>query len=83
MGEHYEIRVEGHLDRSWGDWFGGMAMHHEPGGETLLRGPVADQAALHGILTRVRNLNLKLISVTMCGSERVPAGEKEEGGIEE
>jgi hypothetical protein len=77
--ERYEIRVEGHLDRSWRDWFGGMAMRHEPNGDTLLRGPVEDQAALHGILARLRNLNLKLISITLCGAESEPAGNKEEG----
>jgi hypothetical protein len=66
-GEYYEVRVEGHLDNAWDDWFGGMAVQREPGGQTVLRGTVADQAALHGILARVRDLNLRLVAVTRRG----------------
>jgi hypothetical protein len=63
MTQHYEIRVKGHLDPSWSDWFDGMTIIHEPSGETLLTGTLVDQAALHGLLTRVRDLGILLISV--------------------
>ena len=59
----YEIRVEGHLSDSWSDWFEGLSIHNEPGGETTLRGPFTDQAALFGMLGRIHALNLILISV--------------------
>ena len=59
----YEIRVEGHLDDRWGDWLGGMTITLADNGETLLTGRVIDQAALHGLLKKVRDLGLPLISV--------------------
>jgi hypothetical protein len=59
----YEIRVKGHLDARWASWFDGLALTHERDGTTVLRGPVADQAALHGLLSRVRDLGLPLVSV--------------------
>ncbi len=58
MTHFYEIRVKGHLDSSWSDWFDGMMIIHEDNGETLLAGTVADQAALHGLLSRVRDLGI-------------------------
>jgi hypothetical protein len=58
----YQIRVEGHLGPRWKDWFGGMTIALEDNGETLLTGPVADQAALHGLLRKVRDLGMPLIS---------------------
>ncbi len=58
----YQIRVKGHLDRRWTDWFGGMAITLEENGDTLLTGPVEDQAALHGLLRKVRDLGMPLIS---------------------
>lgn len=70
----YHIRVRGALDESWSDWFEGMAVAPQPGDETLLAGPVTDQAALHGILGRIRDLNLGLLSV-----HRVEAEEGQEG----
>lgn len=66
----YMIKVEGCLDKKWADWFEGMAVRHE-GQMTVLEGPVLDQAALHGLLARVRDLNLILISV-----ERGESGQK-------
>lgn len=60
----YQIRVKGHLDRRWTDWFGGMTITLEEGGDTLLTGPVADQAALYGLLRKVRDLGMPLISAT-------------------
>lgn len=59
----YELRVEGHLDENWSTWFDGMAVTREDDGTTTLRGLVADQAALHGLLTKVRDLAVTLISV--------------------
>jgi hypothetical protein len=71
-GEHdkprlYEIRVEGHLDERWADRFGGMTITLADHGETLLTGPVSDQAALHGLLKKVRDLGLPLVSVNPVG----------------
>ena len=59
----YQIRISGHLDRQWSDWFGGVNITLEDNGNTLLTGPVADQAALHGLLRRVRDLGMPLLSV--------------------
>ena len=59
----YQIRVEGHLGPQWTDWFGGLAITPEATGATLLTGPVVDQAALYGLLRRVRDLGLPLLSV--------------------
>ena len=59
----YEIRLKGHLDDRWADWFEGLTITREANGETLLAGPVADQAALHGLLKKVRDLGVTLISV--------------------
>jgi hypothetical protein len=60
----YRIRVKGHLGPQWTDWFGGMTITLEDDGETLLTGPVVDQAALHGLLGKVRDLGMPLISAT-------------------
>jgi len=59
---HYRIKLKGHLDDKWSDWFEGMDIS-TGGGETILSGQVADQAALHGLLIRIRDLNLTLLSV--------------------
>ncbi len=59
----YHIRVEGHLDPSWSEWLEGMAIGLLENGQTLLSGPVADQAALYGLLAKIRDLNLNLLSV--------------------
>ncbi len=61
--QHYEIRLKGHLDARWGDQFEGMTITLEVDGNTLLSGPVEDQAALHGLLRKVRDLGLPLLSV--------------------
>jgi len=62
--ERYEIRIKGHLDDRWADWFEGLTITALDNGETLLTGPVVDQAALHGLLRKVRDLGMPLISVT-------------------
>ena len=59
----YEIRLKGHLEARWMKWFDGLAIMLEENGDTLLSGPVADQAALHGLLKRIRDLGLPLLSV--------------------
>jgi hypothetical protein len=59
----YEIRVEDHLTERWSDWFEGLTIHNETGGETILSGAFIDQAALFGTLTKIHSLNLTLISV--------------------
>ena len=62
--DQWEIRLKGHVDARWGDWFGGLTITKERDGTTALRGPVTDQAALHGLLRMVRDLGLPLVSVT-------------------
>lgn len=65
----YEIRLKGYLPAEWSDWFGGMAVAYDDEGNTLLTGPIADQAALHGLLDRVRDLGIPLLAVTRVGQE--------------
>jgi hypothetical protein len=60
----YEIRLKGHLDDRWTDWFEGLTISLEEDGDTLLTGPVVDQAALHGLLKKVRDLGMSLVSVS-------------------
>ena len=62
--ETYEIRIQGHLAERWSAWFDGMDVTAADDGSTLIRGQVADQAALHGLIQKVRDLGLPLISVT-------------------
>ena len=59
----YQIRIKGHLGREWTDWFEGLTLTALDNGETLLTGPVVDQAALHGLLRKVRDLGMPLLSV--------------------
>jgi hypothetical protein len=70
----YEIRLKGHLDNRWAEWFEGLTITLEDDGDTLLTGPVVDQAALHGLLKKVRDLGLPLVSVSPLkpGSSTTP-----------
>ena len=72
MPTTYEIRVKGHLSLRWSEWLNGMTITHEPNGETRLYGLVADQAALFGVLIKIHNLNLALISVNPAATDAAP-----------
>jgi hypothetical protein len=79
----YQIRIAGHLGPRWADWFAGLTITREANGDTRLTGPVVDQAALHGLLRRVRDLGLPLLAVVRLetGHADVPVGkEQREGG---
>jgi len=65
----YQIKVKGNLDQRWSDWFDGFAITPQADGATQLTGPVADQAALHGLLGRIRDLGLPLLSIARLESE--------------
>ena len=66
----YEIRLTGRLDAHWAAWFDGLTVRQETDGTTVIGGPIADQAALHGVLQRVRDLGLPLVSVTSVEPEQ-------------
>ena len=66
----YEIRVKGHLDRRWSEWFDGLEISNMENGDTVLSGEIVDQAALHGVLAKVRDLNLPLVAVSSVGPDR-------------
>jgi hypothetical protein len=66
----YEIRLKGHLDSRWTAWFDGLTLAHDSDGTTIIHGLVADQAALHGLLQKVRDLGLPLVSVTQVPTRR-------------
>ncbi len=66
----YEISLKGHLDTRWAAWFDGLSLTHHSDGITVIHGPVPDQAALHGLLQKVRDTGLPLISVTRVGPEQ-------------
>jgi hypothetical protein len=70
----YQIRIKGHLGRQWTDWFSGLAITLEDNGDTLLTGLIVDQAALHGLLRKVRDLGMPLISVS--SRSQLEEGEK-------
>jgi len=71
----YEFRVQGRLDQRWSSWFNGLTISYEDEGITVLRGPLVDQAALHGVLIKVRDLALPLLSVNQVPvSEADPSG---------
>ena len=61
----YRLRVDGHLDPHWSSWFGDLSVSHDGDGTTTLTGPVADQAQLHGLLTKIRDLGVTLICLAV------------------
>ncbi|HMQ34155.1 MAG TPA: hypothetical protein PKD53_25705 [Chloroflexaceae bacterium] len=69
MSDYYIIRVRGHLASHWADWFAPLIIRNEPQGEALLAGRLPDQAALHGVLVRIRDLGLPLISIASGAPE--------------
>ncbi len=71
----YEIRLQGHLDEQWAAWFGGLTLTWEDNGDTLLTGPVVDQAALHGVLRKVRDLGLPLLAVRRIEPDQTDASD--------
>ena len=68
----YEIRVQGHLHSRWAAWFDGLDLDQESGGVTVIHGPVVDQAALHGLLHKLRDVGLPLLSVSQVDRRDVP-----------
>lgn len=66
-----KIRIEGHLDKGWMDWLDGFTITHTEGNETLLSGPVQDQAALYGLIAKLRDLGVKLVSINYRGQSSV------------
>lgn len=76
--QQYEIRIKGHLNQRWSHWFEGFVIALKDNGETLLSGPVVDQAALHGVLIKVRDLGLSLVSVTPVQREQTKNANKGE-----
>jgi hypothetical protein len=75
-GEMYVFRVEGHLDEHWSDWLGDLELRHHEDGTSSLTGRIVDQAELHGVLAKLRDLGVTLIAVTPAGSPH-PTTEKE------
>lgn len=71
----YQIRIKGHLGRQWKDWFRGLIITLEDNGDTLLTGPVVDQAALHGLLKKVRDLGMPLLTVTRVKADQEDASD--------
>jgi hypothetical protein len=75
--DRYEIRLKGHLDARWAAWFDGLSLTHEGDGITVIHGPVIDQAALHGVLRKVRDVGLPLLSVVRVEADQSDAATAE------
>ncbi len=69
MAERYHIRVKGHLDPSWSVWFDDLTITNEANGDAVIAGPIVDQAALHGVLIKVRDLGLTLLGVSLVAAD--------------
>jgi len=66
----YQIKVKGHVDDQWSDWFNGLTITHQDDGTTILSGPLPDQTALHSVLDKIRDMNLPLVLVQLIEQER-------------
>lgn len=75
--QNFEIQIEGHLDLDWSEWFDGLSLTHEEDGTTVLKGSDLDQAALHGLIAKIRDLGLTLLSVE---GQRVEPGAPDRKG---
>ena len=69
MSSQYRITIKGHLDHHWSDWFDNMTITNDANGEAILCGPLPDQAALHGVLIKIRDLGLPLLAVTTVATD--------------
>jgi hypothetical protein len=69
MMQFLEIRVEGHLDKTWADWLDGFSITHTEQGETILTGDITDQAQLYGMLSKLRDLGIKLVSLNLSQNQ--------------
>jgi hypothetical protein len=76
---NYEIKIQGHLDTKWSEWFYGLTIIHEPDGATTLSGPLPDQIVLHSVLDRIRDMNLRLISVNQIVSDEQTSNDEVKG----
>ncbi len=74
----YQIRIEGHLGQEWTDWFGGLTITRQDNGDTLLTGMVIDQSALHGLIKKIRDLGMPLISVNRLQPEPADTSDVEQ-----
>lgn len=79
----YEIKLQGYLDTKWSEWFYGMTITHERDGATTLYGPLPDQTVLHSVLDRVRDMNLRLISVEQIASDGQTSDDEVKGASHE
>ena len=70
MSSYYQITIQGYLDQHWTSWFDGLTIAHEPNGTTTLAGPIVDQAALHGVLIKIRDLGLILLAVRIIATDQ-------------
>jgi hypothetical protein len=73
MPTEYHIRLKGHLADHWSAWFENMIISNEANGEAVLRGPIVDQAALHGVLIKIRDLGLPLLAITTVATDESPS----------
>lgn len=76
MATYYCIRLNSHLDTHWSTWFDNLAIRNEANGEAVLYGPLADQAALHGVLIKIRDLGLPLLAITTFTPDEAPRDER-------
>ena len=81
--ENYEIKIQGHLDTEWSEWFYGITITHERDGTTTLRGPLPDQIVLHSVLDRIRDMNLPLISINRIAPDGQSINYVVKGGQDE